>query len=231
MLGPSSGGGGGDSTGGGGGAPGSPLPIGVGGDEVLLGPVVGGGGCPGCPPEPNVLQPVDEDLVAGPSASGAGGGGTDVLHTGKRTKDPPDPGVPGLEGSRVTFKDYDPKKQQGTTYPNFHLHCPLHGGTCGKTRGRKFVKLRGQLEPLAYLHAWIHSSQEGKSHPQTNPTDEQVIAYHDDHRQELQQVWDRIPNLTGCCKTTHIYIYITHLPRSEWYLSAHKGRGDVPFWI
>ena len=70
---------------------------------------------------------------------------------------------------------------------------------CYKTRGcfEEATKRFGDIEPLAYLHAWIplqamqRKGSQRATHRQADPSDAEVAAYAEKHRAELQAIVDR----------------------------------------
>ena len=80
-------------------------------------------------------------------------------------------------GGCVHFERYD-GGPNGRPYENWILKCPHHEG-CEKTRGCgiNMTQHYGELEPLAFLHAWRDMTvPPGKKHRHLNPTREQVDA-------------------------------------------------------
>ena len=96
--------------------------------------------------------------------------------------------VPGLEGAWIRYVPYE---YQGKHYYNYTITCGQHAG-CTKTRGRQFCHTFGDIEPLAFLHAWRHvefpTSPKKKSHPLDPPTPQAVEAYVNEHREDLEKL-------------------------------------------
>ena len=73
------------------------------------------------------------------------------------------------------FESYD-GGSHGKAYKNWMFQCPRHEN-CMKTRGVGAFseKAHGELEPLAFLHAWRDMEvPPTKSHRQCNPSKEAV---------------------------------------------------------
>ena len=103
--------------------------------------------------------------------------------------------IDSLLGAKVAYHCYI--QNDGTEYKNFILKCPcaLHGSNCKKSKAStgKLVDTLGRAGPLAFLHAWISLEPEhGKSHARLNPTLESTRAFLEEHRQELEDLADRL---------------------------------------
>ena len=105
----------------------------------------------------------------------------------------PNEWVDALDGAKVHYRDY--LKPNGKRYRNVTLACPCHR-PCEKTRGYNphNTAAHGDLEPLAAVHAWIHLPLRDGCirHSQVDPTPEEITAYLDSHRADLQALSDRL---------------------------------------
>ena len=84
-----------------------------------------------------------------------------------------------------------------TSYVNWILKCPRHGAKCLKKRHVNVANTRhrGDIEPVAYLHAWVpHDPEHGKTHSNRccNPSQEEANAYADARSAELRGIVDRM---------------------------------------
>ena len=115
----------------------------------------------------------------------------------RRKKDELAPWYDGLEGARV---QYDEPVVKGVVYRNYTITCLACRGhdECYKTKGAlpSTTKADGVLEPLAFLHAWRHcpwpTPRASPTHRRENPTAADVGRYVEEHRAELQAVYDKI---------------------------------------
>ena len=83
--------------------------------------------------------------------------------------------VDAVGGGSCFFDSYD-GGSHGKPYKNWMFQCPRHEN-CMKTRGCGVFseKLHGELEPLAFLHAWRDMEvPPSKSHRQCTPSKEAV---------------------------------------------------------
>lgn len=90
-------------------------------------------------------------------------------------------------GGRVSYDEYH-STTTGNLYKNCQLFCDCVRG-CSRTRGFGPTNTRnlGELEVLAFLHAWRDTPpQPGKSHRQTDPPKAMVTEYYNEHLIELQ---------------------------------------------
>ena len=78
---------------------------------------------------------------------------------------------------------------------NWILLCPVHGDPCRKTRKvcEAHSRRHGEIEPLAYVHAWIPCAVPADAPPKAThqgqfPTQEMVDAFAMAHRAELEVV-------------------------------------------
>ena len=118
----------------------------------------------------------------------------------KRKRDVPPPEFEGLDGATVT---YDGEAEiKGEPYRNYWITCPPERGHppgCMKTKGITAANTRmGELEPLAFLHAWRSCPFPSKpgvpTHRRENPTPSDVKRYLEEHNDELRALYDRIHN-------------------------------------
>jgi len=100
----------------------------------------------------------------------------------------------GLDGAEVSYDPYI-NPRTGVEYPNWILWCPRPGHEqCHKSRGTTIdcTRRHGDIEPLAYLHAWIPKDppNAGDTHRSRgcNPSTAEVDAYVEAHRDELQRL-------------------------------------------
>jgi len=149
-----------------------------------------------------IVDPPAGGGSASTSAAGSGGGAVDGIIMGSGD----DEGQPILEREAYDFQPAigDAKivchrythPVLLTTYTNWILKCPRHH-RCYKKRLilPNHTKTYGDLEPVAYLHAWIDMDpmKEGQSHSRgCNPKLDLVSAYMAGHRDEVQEVVDRL---------------------------------------
>ena len=141
------------------------------------------------PPVPVIDDPVVEDVVAlGPEGDGSDG---DVPAAGSSR----DAFQPALMGAEVVYQQYHDRKK-GTSYWNWILKCPRHAN-CYKKRlvTKQSTKRHGDVEALAYVHAWIpkEPASEDMNHANrtANPSDADVDAVVAAHRAELQVIVGR----------------------------------------
>ena len=87
--------------------------------------------------------------------------------------------LPGI-GTEVRF-DPDYMTPGGVQFSaNWQIRCAVHGKKCTKKKHQSEASttMCGDIEPLAFLHAWIPvPPAAGKSHAWTDPTDEEAKAY------------------------------------------------------
>jgi len=97
---------------------------------------------------------------------------------------------PGIGGAGIICMTYFDKKRQAT-YANWILRCPRHGSSCLKKKiiNAKSTARFGDIEPVAYVHAWIAlEALPGHTHSFTNPTNVAVEEYVAAHRAELEEI-------------------------------------------
>jgi len=140
---------------------------------------------PVAPPPP--VDDEDEDDHVAPPSSGP------VAPPKKKKEDRP--WQPGLDGCEVIYDPYT--TPLGKPAFNYLLKCPHHTG-CMKSRGDVPAHCRhyGDVEPLAFLHAWSHipwPTDGGKqTHRLENPAAREVAEYAKAHLQELQDLWQTL---------------------------------------
>ena len=98
---------------------------------------------------------------------------------------------PAAGGGEIFYEDYvDP--HTGKMYSNwiFKCHrCPK-SAKCERTKGCVPTNMHhGFLEPLAFLHVWHDTPPGKKGHRLTAVNQEDVIAYLNTHKDELQAEW------------------------------------------
>ena len=92
---------------------------------------------------------------------------------------------PAINGGRCCYDAY--RGPRGNSYDNWTLQCHRHEN-CERTRGvmASSTKRYGELEPLAFLHAWRDMAvPPGKPHRRCNPKLEDVSRFVDTNLQEL----------------------------------------------
>jgi len=107
---------------------------------------------------------------------------------------------PALCGTEISYKAY-PKPNGKGYYRNYIIKCPCNPG-CHKTRGRceQFMRVHGEVEPLAWLHAWLFVSvPEGRQHNKEEPTDEQMEAFFVQNEQALRQLFPTLVSDPEIC--------------------------------
>jgi hypothetical protein len=104
----------------------------------------------------------------------------------------------GLDGAEIRYMVYPDKENPLKFYKNYRIKCtnPDHPTNCGKTRGRQFEQIHGEIEPIAFLHTWllVHhpaAGAEHKSHAMLDPSPEDVTAMVRDRAPELRQVFEQ----------------------------------------
>ena len=96
---------------------------------------------------------------------------------------------PGVGGGSVYFEGYR-EGEAGRLYPNWILVCNKHEG-CQKTRGVGYfsTKRYGELEPLAFLHAWRDMDVlPGKTHRQCTPSVADIDAQMESHMEAFAAI-------------------------------------------
>ena len=129
-----------------------------------------GGGPPSDAPLPPRIEPPRpiEPPPIGLEEPEARGGGDDedgitigpelpappVARERRAQRDPLEAWKPALFGASIDYQEY--VKRDGTVYKNYTILCTRHPG-CKKTKGRSDGNMRrhGELQPLAFLHAWL----------------------------------------------------------------------------
>jgi len=155
-----------------------------------------------CPPPLATPPLVGEPSGAGGS-SGSGGAGVppavqEEVMLGEPDSDDEEPRQkydwkPGLNGAGIICQPYY-NKAKDTTYVNWILKCPRHGGKCLKKRiiNANSTKRFGDIECVAYVHAWVPlEAKPGRTHSYTNPTHADVAACVAANRVELQEIVDK----------------------------------------
>ena len=97
-----------------------------------------------------------------------------------------------IPGHHVSYDEWP--LTGGGTYCNFIMKCNSHT-PCKKTRGAHFTKKLGELEPLAFLHAWLQVDWNPcclGTHAQLNPSPEAVAAVLSDHEFALQELYQQL---------------------------------------
>ncbi|CAK0911592.1 unnamed protein product [Prorocentrum cordatum] len=100
----------------------------------------------------------------------------------------------GLDGVEVRYDDYVGPDPAASWSPNWMLKCPRHP-RCFKKRHvtERSTAKHGDIEPLAYLHAWISvEPEEGKTHPQKNPPAADVDNFASLRGAEIAEVVRRV---------------------------------------
>ena len=102
----------------------------------------------------------------------------------------------GLFGSGVIYEEY--RKKDDSIYRNYTILCTKHvNPCCVKTKGRYEGNMRrhGELEPLAFLTAWLFCEPKpGKTHANraSDPSDEMVDGIVRENADELQDLFQRL---------------------------------------
>ena len=87
--------------------------------------------------------------------------------------------LPAVGGGECSYQEYS--SAAGVTYKNWSFLCPKcpKSDGCKKTRGvgPYSTKRHGDLEPLAFLHAWRDVAVPcGKTHRHISPSAEEIDA-------------------------------------------------------
>ena len=153
------------------------------GDPPIGGPGGGGGGgIVAPPPTPPGIPPPAEDEVE------------DRIVAGARIAEP----IPkrrrlgrkwedGLDGAKISYKEYP--KTKGGAYRNYIIKCTQGHATCTKALSRNDSSraVHGEVEPLAYLHAWLTIDwSNSPSHSLAGPTREEVDVYVANNAEDLE---------------------------------------------
>jgi len=160
-----------------GGAPPAPPPAcpGGGGD-----PPVEGGPAPGVESGPIVDAIVGGSVVPeAPQAQGRRVLGRDWRDT--------------LNGAKIQYKAYA-KNDGSKPYRNYIMTCTRHPG-CQRTHGRipKWMKRHGELEPLAWLHAWeAVEVPPDRAHNGVDPKDAEVDSWMETRAGDLQVLFEAL---------------------------------------
>jgi len=98
-------------------------------------------------------------------------------------------------GARVKYEVYHPPGKD--PYPNWWLQCPTHGPRCWKTRKdcAAHTAKHGKVECLAFLHCWWPMpvpAKPGATHRGATPSPDDVRAFVEAHRAELEVVCDKV---------------------------------------
>jgi len=133
------------------------------------------------PPEPVVGDEAEPVMLGGEAVERGAGTGWDFK--------------PGLDGATILCMRYHDKRA-GRHYRNWIIKCPRHAG-CFKKRLiiDANVSHLGDIEPPAYLHAWLSvEPKAGANHSarSSNPKVDQVIAYATGRKAELEELVDRL---------------------------------------
>ena len=145
-----------------------------------------------CPPPPEVKMDVDdEDMYVPPVPTP-----NPEPCPKRRPRRPRQDFHAALDGAEIKYDIWTNK--QGVAHPNWIIACPFHH-PCIKSRKDipAHRAVHGELECLAYLHAWlpipIDTTKANATHRQEDPSPAQVAAYFEAHRDELQALRDRLP--------------------------------------
>ena len=101
-------------------------------------------------------------------------------------------------GDPGTVRYEDHVKRDGTVYSNWQMICPHHRDIkCVRTLGLGPTNTRrhGPLQPLAFLHVWRDLPPGEDGHRKTDPTQAQVTAYFNEHKSELEGIWEQFDHL------------------------------------
>jgi len=101
---------------------------------------------------------------------------------------------PAIDGCKVSYQPCG--MSHGTRLWNWRLKCPEHGGCYKSIRDVDRHQARfGNIEPLAFLHAWAKvpwpTSPEMGTHAQETPSDDQVRDFALAHSGELQELYEK----------------------------------------
>jgi len=157
-------------------------------------PVCGGDGGGGGVVEPDPVQPPvavvggdadSDDEIIGPSHPSVPSRRSGAPKPFSRT-------CAGLTDlTEITFTDYS--TPGGKSYPNYYMTCArCLPAECGRTRGDlpAFRAQSGDIEPLAFLHIWeTLDTPPGKKHSRVQPKSKDVLAFAEEHRDELTAMW------------------------------------------
>ena len=188
TQGPSTGGGSSSGSGGPPVAPGPPPPVLAAPPPPIVDPpsVEPPIGCPGyggdvMPPyeeNDDILVPVEEEPAPEPER--------------RRRANRRDVGwKDGLGGLRVRFDGTYATPDDTAFTANYQIKCNQHAGRCIKKRHvtAGSTAACGEIEVLAFLHVWAAGPViPGKSHSNSPPDQAEVVAYAEDHREELEEL-------------------------------------------
>jgi len=147
-------------------------------------------------PAPPPPAPVERDGLEG------------IVSAPRRPEHDPAPGPPrprepgiwfdGLPGTSVSFKPYNPPDRKAKPYVEWKIKCARPGCAAGCMKKRSVTPghtaLFGEIEPLAYLNAWLGTpAKENKTHQATNPSDASVAAVAQAHGEAIRHVIAQVP--------------------------------------
>jgi len=159
-----------------------------------------GPSAPPLPPPPIPLPPPPVEVFIDP--------GNDAALVLPMPDDPPAPPrrarepanwTHGMDECKVTFNPGYRAPGATRAYANYQITCAGANANCPakchKTRGEQFSSRHGDIEPLAYLHAWRYTPwpRDGgrKSHALQDPDEAAVDAMVRDHGVELREIYNR----------------------------------------
>ena len=156
-------------------------------------------------PAPPPVEPLDPAL---PPVGGGDSDSDEILIAASSSKAPPPvkakavakaalrfkrsdrfiPAIGGLTSGQALFDDYAP-------FGNWRFKCP-QACACERTLGLGPRNTKhGVLEPLAFLHVWaLTPAHPTRGHVKTAPDPAVVRKFLDDHRDELQVMYDHFPH-------------------------------------
>jgi len=150
---------------------------------------------PGGPADPPPVHPVQDPPVL---VDGIIGGAVLPNPPRRERRDLGRDWKDGLLGAKISYKEYEKNTPGKKPYCNYIIRCTTCEGTCTKTKGRstRFTKNHGEVEPLAFLHAWLSTTPApGETHSVTDPTDDEVDAFVNAHHDELMDLFHvLVPN-------------------------------------
>ena len=155
------------------------------------GPIVPPVDPPPTPVPPGPAPPVEDDILM-PMVED-----DDDDKPQQRRKAPRRPDIgwsDGLLGLLVRYDGTWVNPATGRLAPNWQIRCNRCRKGCMKTRGitAEFTAAAGAVEPLAFLHVWeCTPPAPTKTHRNTSPAQDEVLAFVLEHRDELEKVLRR----------------------------------------
>jgi len=117
----------------------------------------------------------------------------------RRREDLDEKWAPSIDGVLVRYEEQYHLPGEEKKLVNWQLRCPRCpklANACMKVRTvvPAHTARFGAIEPLAFLHSWIpcEPPKPGQTHRRANPEDDAVARFVEEHRDELQEVVDRL---------------------------------------